>query len=234
VTSVSRGIELRAAAKRGVGGLDVAHLEASLRLARRAALAVVALAVAAGASEHANEGRRVVEALGLGAGMVAADVGAGDGRFTGVLARTVGPSGRVYATEVADDKLDDVRSRMAADGIDNVTTVLGDQQKTGLAAGCCDRMLLRLVYHHFVDPPAMRRDLWAALRPGGQIAVIDVPPRKSWPAVEGAPDRGGHGIEAKDLLAEMRASGFEVVAQHEPWPAEDGSYCIVFRRPPGT
>jgi predicted methyltransferase len=210
----------------------MAHHGASLRLARWAAVA--ALAAVAGAAEHADEGRRVVEALGLDAGMVAADVGAGDGRFTGVLARTVGPSGRVFATEVDDDELADVRSRMAADGIDNVATVLGNQQQTGLAASCCDRILLRLVYHHFVDPPAMRRDLWAALRPGGQIAVIDVPPRKTWPAVSGTPDRGGHGIEAGDLLAEMRAAGFEVVAQHEPWPAEDESYCIVFRRPAGT
>jgi hypothetical protein len=122
----------------------------------------------------------------------------------------------VYATEVADDKLDDVKSRMAADGIDNVTTILKNQQKTKLAAGCCDRMLLRLVYHHFVDFLAMRRDLWVALRFGGQIAVIDVSFCKSWPAVEGVPDRGGYGIEAEDLLAEMRVLGFEVVVQHEP------------------
>jgi hypothetical protein len=67
------------------------RLEASLRLARRAALAVVALAVAAGASEHADENRLVVEALELGTNMVAADVGAGDKRFTKILARTVGP-----------------------------------------------------------------------------------------------------------------------------------------------
>ena len=64
-----------------------------------------------------------------------------------------------------------------------------------------------------------------------QIAVIDVPPKRSWPRVNGAPDRGGHGIEAAELVSEMRGAGFELVAHHEEWPAEDDSYCIVFRRP---
>jgi predicted methyltransferase len=198
-------------------------------LARPAALAAVA--VAAVAAEPGPEAQRIVAALRLAPGMVAADVGAGEGKFTGVLARSVGPSGRVYATEVEESKVVELKERMTADGIENVSTVLGDQQQTGLPAGCCDRILLRLVYHHFADPKAMQRSLWAALRPGGQIAVIDVPPKKSWPRVNHAPERGGHGIEPNELLAEMRAAGFEVAAHHEEWPAEDDSYCIVFLRP---
>jgi predicted methyltransferase len=209
----------------------MAKLGARARLARPCTLAAVAVAAVAVAAEPGLEARRIVEALRLGAGMVAADVGAGEGQFTGVLARRVGPSGRVYATEVAEDKLDEVKARMAADGIDNVSAVLGDQQQTGLPAACCDRILLRLVYHHFADPKAMQRSLWAALRPGGEIAVIDVPPKKGWPRVDGAPERGGHGIEPAELLAEMRSAGFELAAHHEEWPAEDDSYCIVFRRP---
>jgi protein-L-isoaspartate O-methyltransferase len=208
---------------------QMAHLGALARATRGGLLA--GLAAVAGAAEQGPEAARIVEALRLGAGMVAADVGAGEGKFTAVLARGVGPSGRVFATEVEQEKLDEVKARMAGDGIDNVSTVLGDQLQTGLPAGCCDRILLRLVYHHFADPKAMQRSLWAALRPGGQIAVIDVPPKKSWPRVSGAPDRGGHGIEASELLAEMRGAGFELVAHHEQWPAEPESYCVVFRRP---
>ena len=207
------------------------QLEARRRAIRRGVLAGMAMAAVAGAAEQGTEAGRIVEALRLGAGMVAADVGAGEGQFTAALARAVAPSGRVFATEVEQAKVDEVVARMATDGIDNVTTVLGDQLQTGLPAGCCDRILLRLVYHHFADPKAMRLSLWAALRPGGQIAVIDVPPKKSWPRVAGAPDRGGHGIEASELVADMRGAGFELVAHHEEWPAEPDSYCVVFRRP---
>ena len=183
------------------------------------------------AADSTLEGRRIVDVLKLSPGMVAADVGAGEGKFTSVLARGVGSTGRVFATEVEQAKLDEVKERMAADGLDNVVTVLGDQRQTGLPRGCCDRVLLRLVYHHFAEPEAMRRSLWDALRPGGLIAVIDVPPKKGWPVVAGAPDRGGHGIESAELLADMRLAGFELVAQHDDWPAETESYCTVFRRP---
>ena len=200
-------------------------------LASVVCLAAVAAVGQVAAKDATLEGRRIVEVLKLAPGMVAADVGAGEGKFTSVLARSVGSAGRVYATEVEQAKLDEVKERMAADGLDNVVTVLGDQQQTGLPRGCCDRVLLRLVYHHFAEPEAMRRSLWDALRPGGLIAVIDVPPKKGWPVVAGAPDRGGHGIEAAELLADMGRAGFELVARHDDWPAEDESYCAVFRRP---
>jgi ubiquinone/menaquinone biosynthesis C-methylase UbiE len=180
-----------------------------------------------------GEAERIAEALGLCAGMTAADVGAGDGEFTSVLARKVGPSGHVLATEVEQDKLDEALARTRRDGYSNVTGVLGDQDDTGLPAGCCDAILLRMVYHHFTDPPAMRRSLMRALRPAGRIAVIEVPPQKSWRHLEGVPERGGHGIPKADLVAEMRSEGFEVVARHDRWPGEDQSYCVVFQRPDG-
>ena len=80
-------------------------------------------------------------------------------------------------------------------------------------------------------PEALQRAHVSGEGQTGLIAVIDVPPKKSWPVVSGAPDRGGHGIEAKELLADMRGSGFELVTQHDDWPAESESYCVVFRRP---
>ena len=180
---------------------------------------------------RADESNRIVDALGLRSGMSAADVGAGEGRFTEALARAVGPAGQVYATEVEADKLEKVQQKAKADGLDNVRTVLGDQSGTGLPEGCCDAILLRMVYHHFTDPVAMRRSLWSALKPGGRVAVIDVPPHASWRKLEGVPERGGHGIPRAELVADMRSGGFTVVAQHEEWPGEDDSYCVVFQRP---
>jgi predicted methyltransferase len=120
----------------------MAKLGARARLARPCTLAAVAVAAVAVAAEPGLEARRIVEALRLGAGMVAADVGAGEGQFTGVLARRVGPSGRVYATEVAEDKLDEVKARMAADGIDNVspcsaTSSGRDSRRAAATASCC-------------------------------------------------------------------------------------------------
>jgi precorrin-6B methylase 2 len=180
---------------------------------------------------RADEADKIVGALELRPGMSAADVGAGEGRFTTALARQVGAAGRIYATEVESDKLEKIQEKLKADGFHNVRTVLGDQSSTGLPEGCCDAILLRMVYHHFTHPQAMRRSLWSALKPGGRVVVVEVPPHASWRKLDGVPERGGHGIPAPELIADMRKEGFTVVEHHEEWPGEDDSYCVVFQRP---
>ncbi len=193
--------------------------------------AFVAAIVALTSPGARPESAAIAEALFLRVGERVADVGAGDGEFSVDLAARVGDPGHVYATEVDDEEIVKIRSRVETAGLRNVTAVRGDQRDTGLPAACCDAVLLRLVYHHFTDPQAMRRSLWNALRPGGRIAVIDVPPQKSWRHLDGVPERGGHGIEVDELVGDMTGSGFEVVARHDTWPAEDDAYCVVFRKP---
>jgi predicted methyltransferase len=179
----------------------------------------------------ADEGAGIVSALALAPGMTVADVGAGNGGFSVVLAHSVGARGRVYATEVDRGDIDRIADRARGEKLENVTTVLGTQTDTGLPAGCCDAILLRLVYHHFTDAGAMRRSLWDALKAGGRLAVIDVPPQKGWRQLDGVPDRGGHGVPIAEVIRDMTRAGFEIVMRDEDWPAEDDAYLVVFRRP---
>ncbi|MDH3214326.1 MAG: class I SAM-dependent methyltransferase [Myxococcales bacterium] len=180
----------------------------------------------------AGEAERIAEVLALAPGMAVADVGAGDGEWSLVLAEGVGPEGTVYATEVEEDLVAELRTLGLDNFRDNIVAVLGDERSTGLAAGCCDAILLRMVYHHFTDPEPMRGSLLAALRPGGRIAVIDITPQSGWRELAGVPDRGGHGIEIEDLAAEMVGAGFELEAVHPDWRSGDEDrYCVVFRKP---
>ncbi len=194
-------------------------------------LGLVLLAAGCGtARASVEEGDLIAEVLALRAGMRVADVGAGNGRWSEELARRVGEAGHVWATEVDEEELAEIRGRFVEAELGNVTPVLGDAQDTGLPEGCCDAVLLRLVYHHFTDPGLMRASLRRALRPGGLIAVIDIVPQEHWRQLPGVPERGGHGIAPADLIAEMTSDGFEVVAEYEDWDGEEDRYCIVFRR----
>lgn len=202
-------------------------------LRRAAALALAALVALGGiavAGEPAGEAERLAEVLALQPGMTVADVGAGDGEWTVGLAEAVGPSGRVWATEVKDDELAAIRRRVDDAGLGNVEVVRGDQRRTGLPAGCCDAILLRMVYHHFEDPAAMRADLARALRPGGRLVVIDIVPQTGWRRLEGVPDRGGHGIPPERLVEEMAGHGFEPVARLDGWNDDAERFCVVFVR----
>ena len=199
----------------------------------RATVALVAvwLGLALCSCVTAGETDRITEVLALEPGMVVADVGAGDGDWAFRLAERVGETGQVYATEVDEDELDKIRRRIRKGDHDNVTAVKGDQDRTGLEADCCDAILLRLVYHHFTQPPIMRTDLRRALRSGGLLAIIDIVPQKHWRELPEVPDRGGHGVPVEDVIQEMTDDGFEVVAQHDDWNGDDDRFCVVFRLP---
>ena len=183
------------------------------------------------ASSHAGESERIAELLGLEAGMRVADVGAGDGDWAVEMAGHVGAEGHVFATEVDEEEITAIERKIASRGLGNMTAILGGQESTGLEEGCCDAILLRLVYHHFTQPEPMRASLRRALKPGGLIAVIDIVPQTHWGDLPGVPDRGGHGITADEVVADMIGAGFELVDQIEDWPGDDDHYCLLFRRP---
>ena len=179
-----------------------------------------------------SETAHVVDALALREGMQVADVGAGDGDWAERLAEKVGPAGHVYATEIEAEDVEEIARRVERAGLENVTALLGTVTDTGLVDGCCDAILLRMVYHHFTDPVPMRASLRRALRPGGRLAVIDLRPQ-DWGDLPRVPNRGGHGIREEDLVAEMTSDGFEVVARYEEWADSHVRYCVVFRRADG-
>ena len=200
------------------------------RTARAILLPAVLLAGYATADVSADEIGHIAEALRLEPGMDVADVGAGDGEWVAALVERVGTSGHVWATEVDDSDLGDIRRRMDDLGFDNVATVLGDQDDTGLPESCCDAILLRMVYHHFVRPERMRDSLYRSLRPEGRLAIIDILPQEHWRKLPDVPDRGGHGILPDEVIAEMTSQGFVLLDRVDEWDGDEERFCLVFGR----
>ena len=169
---------------------------------------------------------RIKEAIALRAGMVVADVGAGKGQLTRALAEAVGPGGHVFSTDIDPDRVKALRAMLAEARVNNVTVVEAKARDSGLPAGCCDAIVLRRVYHHVTDPAETNASLLRALRPGGLLAVIDIPP----PFFAG---RGSLGVPSQSVTAEVTASGFELLQLRRDWPGRGPleSYCALFRKP---
>lgn len=181
-----------------------------------------------------QETQHIAKALQLASGMTVADVGAGDGKYSVFLSDTVGTAGRVYATEIEQAKVDAISQTTA--GRDNVTALLGQQDSTGLPEQCCDRILLRRVFHHIHHPEPMLKSMLASLKPGGLIAIIDFLPRHDLGNQDSTPEDHEHGTSVEKLIERVTASGFELVGQVEDFPSriEHGKktdFCVVFRRP---
>jgi len=214
-----------------------------LRIRRRiwwiAGLALLAAATAAYALRHEWQGdpeadvARLLEVLDLKSGSALGEVGAGSGRMTVVAARLLGPSGRVFSTEIEAKKVAEIEQAAAKGGLQNVTAILGGEKETKLPKDCCDGVFLRRVYHHFTDAAPLNASLYEALRPGGRLAVIDFAPKRLYfwlPRPSGvSPDRDGHGMPPGLLLEELARAGFVLDRQVNDWSA--GDYCVVVRKP---
>jgi ubiquinone/menaquinone biosynthesis C-methylase UbiE len=180
-----------------------------------------------------NEIQRLAKVMNWKPGQVIADVGAGEGEIGFAAAGAVGETGKVYLTELDEEKFTALQKGASRRNLKNVVILAAAEKETKLPENCCDAIILRHVYHHFTAPTEMDASLLLSLRPGGLLAVIDFPPRKSLTAsdpVKGVPsNRGGHGIPKKILVEELTAAGFKLDKTFDDWP--DDGYCVLFRKP---
>ena len=196
------------------------------------ALLFLAVFVSGARAISESEIQRLAQVMGWKPGQVIADVGAGEGEIGFAAAGKVGGSGRVYLTELDEQKLANLKKETDEKRLTNVVVLAAAETNTNLPDGCCDAIVLRRVYHHLTAPLDMDRSLLRSLKPGGQLVVIDFPPNKSLTEsqpVKGVPaNRGGHGIPKKILVQELTAAGFVVEKTIEDWP--DDNYLVIFQK----
>ena len=191
------------------------------------ACAVAAVFAAQVRGDAVEEIQRLAELMGWKAGTVAADIGAGDGRFTFAAVERVGAAGKVYATEIDAKRLAELKDEVARRKLTNVVVVESKDADTNLPTACCDAIFLRHVYHHLTKPAEFDANLVRSLKPGGRLAIIDFPARAGLDPVEGVPsNRGGHGIPQKVVVEELTAAGLQVEKIVNDWP--DNDYCVLF------
>jgi precorrin-6B methylase 2 len=196
--------------------------------------ALVPLPIAAqsgdGAKKEAEASARMIAALEVHEGSIVAEMGAGSGGRTIDIAKQVGATGRVYSTELGDDRIRNLRNAIEKSGAKNVTVLAAHATKTNLDEGCCDALFMEHVYHHFEDPAAMNASIFRTVKPGGRVAVVDFAPRNGGEAAD-SKDRDQdphHGVKASTVQAELERAGFEMIKVEKV--NEDG-FLVVVRKP---
>jgi predicted methyltransferase len=150
-----------------------------------------------------------------------------------VLGKWLGPSGRVFATDITEHALRETRDYVKREGLTNVTVLEGAEAATNLPPACCDAIFMQNVYHHITQAEAFNRSLFASLKPGGRFAVIDIRAGRGSELFPGVnPNRGGHGIPPAIVESEVSAAGFTHVKTVDRWPGEkDAPFLVLFRKP---
>lgn len=115
----------------------------------------------------------IVDAIGIESGMRVADIGTGTGLFVPLLLDAAGPKGHLFAVDIVPDFLARVREQAAKNGWGNLTPVLRSEKSVDLPPNSIDIAFICDVYHHFEYPFESLDSIHKALRPNGQIILVD-------------------------------------------------------------
>jgi predicted methyltransferase len=198
-------------------------------LALAAALSAPVCPHAAWAQDNAADTERLVRALEIQPGDTVAEIGAGGGALTLAMGRQVGPAGRVYSSELGDDRVKTLQQAVARANLPQITVLPSAPAATNLPDACCDAIFMRLVYHHFGDPDAMNASLLRSLEPGGRLAIIDFGPRGKEAGAPADRDEGDrHGVTPETVAAELKKAGFAILSIDR---GSDREFMVVARKP---
>lgn len=172
--------------------------------------------------EKEENTERALDELHLRPGMSVGDVGAGTGYYSLRIAKRVAPGGKVYANDIQPQMLEKLRANATAAGINNVETVLGTESTPNLPFGQLDLIILVDVYHELSRPQRMLQQLHAALKPNGQLVLLEY--RKEDLSV---PIRPEHKMSLEEVRAEVEPEGyrFEKSVETLPW-----QHMVFFRK----
>jgi ubiquinone/menaquinone biosynthesis C-methylase UbiE len=157
---------------------------------------------------------RAIAALDLKPGMMVADIGAGSGYYTSRIARKVAPTGRVYATDIQPGMIALLERRITAEGLTNVTTILGAMDDPSLPPQSIDLAIMVDVYHELQQPQLFLQRLKAAFKPGGRLVLLEF--RKEDPTI---PIVEVHKMSVAEVKMELEAEGYALdrVIDVLPW-----------------
>lgn len=164
----------------------------------------------------------VIENLELKPDDVVADIGAGSGYFSFLLAPLV-PQGKVLAVDIQQEMLDFVEGRKKLKQVANVETLLGTVEDTRLPEGQVDVVIMVDAYHEFSHPREMMESIVKGLVPGGRVVFLEY--RGEDPNV---PIKPLHKMTVKQITREMEAVGLRFVEVRDFLPIQ---HFLVFQKP---
>lgn len=109
----------------------------------------------------------------LHAGMTFVDVGCGDGFFSLLAAKKVGPKGRVYAVDVDASGIEKLQNKADAQGLTNIVAAVGRAEDTVFCEECADIVFYSMDLHDFADPAKVLENARKMIKPTGKVLDLD-------------------------------------------------------------
>ena len=185
------------------------------------------------AKKRAESLRKLADRLEIRRGATIADIGSGEGRDSWVFADIVGKEGSVFAVEITEEGVVNLREEVAKRELPQVRPLLGQSETPNLPENSVDMAFMHYVYHHLAKPRKMLESLWRSLKPGGYYVVVD---RHKGTLVDWVPreqrENKHFWLAETTFMREAREAGFEFVDFGErEWFAKNDTFVMIMQRP---
>ncbi len=175
-----------------------------------------------------REREAIAGVVGPRPGSVVADIGAGSGFMAELFAKLVGEKGKVYAIDINPTMMQHLADKAKADGLSNLKTVVCDEHSVNLPPRSVDLVFVCDTYHHFAYPTDTLKSIHEALRPNGQLILVDLKKESNSPQWILDHVRASEW----DFAREITAAGFSLTNQHI-LPNIQENYILRFRKVEG-
>ena len=165
--------------------------------------------------------QEIIKRLQIAPGMTVADIGAGTGYLMPHLAAATGDKGKVIAVDIEPKMVLHLTERAKKAKLPQVTAQLAEPSDPKLLPNGVDKILFLDTWHHVPSRAAYAQKLFAALRPGGAVYIIDFTQESS----HGPPKK--HRLTPDAVMFDLNAAGFQSAVLPEELPDQ---YIVVGKK----
>ncbi len=162
------------------------------------------------------------------------DLGSGGGIDVLLSARRVGPSGHAYGLDMTDEMLALARANAEKAGATNVEFLRGNIEAIPLPAAAIDVVISNCVINLSDDKPAVFREMFRVLAPGGRVGVSDVVAEDDLTPADRA-ERGSYvgciagALSRSEYLDGLADAGFAEASVEFTYEAAPGMHGAIVR-----
>ena len=163
----------------------------------------------------------LVNALQLASGMNIADVGAGSGYLSKLIAPLITP-GQLFAVDVQPQMVELLKGLAAQPGTRNIVPIQGSVDSVNLRGNLLDLVVMVDTYHELSQPYEIVQSILAALKSGGRLVLVEY--RGEDPSVAIKPL---HKMTVAQIQLEMKPFPLTLERTDERLPMQ---HIVVFRK----
>lgn len=123
--------------------------------------------------EKQDQPEKLMDIAGVKSGMTIGEAGAGSGFLTFFLSQRVGAQGHVYANDIDKRSLQRLNDRREREGIENITTVLGEVADPLFPVKDLDLVTMIWAFHDFTEKVAWLKNVKKYMKKDAAIFIFD-------------------------------------------------------------